>query len=251
MSRHVTIRHTICYGSANLLGSGALAIAGAWLLYFYTTFVGLTVVQAATIFSVASILDAISNPIMGYITDHFYNTRLGRRFGRRRFFILIGIPLVLIYPMIWVEGFGFWYYLTTYAVFELVYTSIMVPYETLATEMTTDFAVRSKLTGSKAIFGKVANFLAAAIPGIFFVFYGKDSSTPFLLTGITYGLIMAVAMIALYTNSWERPASDVVQEKANGLWQMLKQLCSDMISTFYLRIFRKHLGMYLFGFGAE
>ena len=33
---------------------------------------------------------------------------------------------------------GFWYYLSMYALFELVYTSIMVPYETLATEMTTD-----------------------------------------------------------------------------------------------------------------
>ena len=164
MTRPITMRHTLSYGSANLLGSGALAIAAAWMLYFYTTFCGLTVVEAAAIFSIASILDAISNPIMGYISDNFYNTRLGRKFGRRRFFILIGIPLVLLYPLMWIEGFGFWYYLTMYALFELVYTSIMVPYETLATEMTDDFAVRSKLTGSKAMFGKVANFLAAFIP---------------------------------------------------------------------------------------
>lgn len=115
---------------------------------------------------------------MGYITDNFYNTRLGRIFGRRRFFILLGIPLVLVYPMLWMSGFGFWYYLLTYALFELIYTSIMVPYETLATEMTTDFAKRSKLTGSKAIFGKVANFLAAFIPGQFIAIYGKDSATP-------------------------------------------------------------------------
>jgi hypothetical protein len=29
----------------NLLGSGALAISGAWLLYFYTTFCGLTLIE--------------------------------------------------------------------------------------------------------------------------------------------------------------------------------------------------------------
>ena len=40
---------------------------------------------------------------MGYISDNFYNTRLGRRFGRRRFFILLGIPLVLLYPK-WLPG---------------------------------------------------------------------------------------------------------------------------------------------------
>ncbi len=251
MSHPISLKHTLSYGSANLLGSGALAIAGAWLLYFYTTFCGLTVVEAATIFSVASILDAISNPVMGYISDNFYNTRLGRRFGRRRFFILIGIPLVLLYPLMWVEGFGFWYYLGMYALFELVYTSIMVPYETLATEMTTDFAVRSKLTGAKAMFGKAANFLAAFIPAQLFLVYSKESATPFLLMGIIYAAIMCAAMAALYFNSWERPAHEVVQERAGSLWQALKKLGADMLSTFHLKIFRKHLGMYLLGFGAE
>lgn len=251
MSRPITFKHTLSYGSANLLGSGALAIAGAWLLYFYTTFCGLTVVEAATIFSVASILDAVSNPVMGYISDNFYNTRLGRRFGRRRFFILLGIPLVLLYPLMWVGGYGFWYYLTMYALFELVYTSIMVPYETLATEMTDDFAVRSKLTGSKAMFGKVANFLAAFIPAQLFMVYSKESPTPFLLTGVIYAVIMCLAMVALYFNSWERPVHEVVHERAESLGQALRKLTRDMVSTFRLRIFRKHLGMYLLGFGAE
>jgi len=251
MTRHITMKHTLCYGSANLLGSGALAISGAWLIYFYTTFCNLSVVEAAAIFSVASILDAISNPVMGYISDNFYNTKIGRRFGRRRFFILIGIPLVLLYPLMWIQGFGFWYYLTMYALFELVYTSIMVPYETLATEMTTDFAVRSKLTGSKAMFGKGANFLAAFIPAQLFLIYSKESPTPFLLTGILYAIIMSGAMLALYLTSWERPFNEVVQERTTSLWQALKKLCVDMASTFHLKIFRKHLGMYLLGFGAE
>lgn len=251
MTRPITMTHTVCYGSANLLGSGALAISGAWLIYFYTTFCNLSVVEASLIFSVASILDAISNPVMGYISDNFYNTRIGRRFGRRRFFILMGIPLVLLYPLMWVQGFGFWYYLITYALFELVYTSIMVPYETLATEMTTDFAVRSRLTGSKALFGKAANFLAASIPGQLFLIYSKDSPTPFLLTGIIYAAIMCAAMLALYLTSWERPVHEVVQERTNSLWESLKKLCVDMASTFHLKIFRKHLGMYLLGFGAE
>lgn len=151
----------------------------------------------------------------------------------------------------WVQGFGFWYYLTTYALFELVYTSIMVPYETLATEMTTDFAVRSKLTGSKAMFGKGANFLAAFISAQLFLIYSKESPPPFLLTGIIYAVIMSGAMLALYLTSWERPFNEVVQERTTSLWQALKKLCIDMASTFHLKIFRKHLGMYLLGFGAE
>ncbi|WP_034945222.1 MFS transporter [Erwinia oleae] len=248
----VTLGHQLAYGGGNLLGSGALAIAGAWLLYFYTTFCGLTLLEASFIFSTASIIDAISNPVMGYLTDKFGHTRLGKRFGRRRFFLLIGAPLMMVYPLLWVEGFGFWYYLSTYVLFELIYTSIMVPYETLATEMTDDFAVRSKLTGFKAIFGKIANFLAAFIPGQFILIYGKDSAQPFFLTGLSYGVILFIAIGVLWFYTWERKdaAADPAPQK-QSLWRTLVSLARDMQSTFYLRVFRKHLGMYLFGFGAE
>ncbi len=40
---------------------------------------GLTLIEASFIFSVASIIDAISNPLMGYLTDGG-KTRLGKRF---------------------------------------------------------------------------------------------------------------------------------------------------------------------------
>ncbi|MBV8041239.1 MFS transporter [Pluralibacter sp.] len=254
MARKVTLGHQLAYGGGNLLGSGALAIAGAWLLYFYTTFCGLTLIEASLIFSVASVIDAISNPVMGYLTDNFGNTWLGKRFGRRRFFVLIGAPLMVFYPLLWVEGFGFWYYLSTYVIFELIYTSVMVPYETLATEMTDDFATRSKLTGYKAIFGKMANFLAAFIPGQFILIYGKESAQPFLYTGITYGVILFIAIGCLYLFSWENTSKEenhVAAQKKRSLWETLTSLARDMQSTFYLRVFRKHLGMYLFGFGAE
>lgn len=249
----ILLRHQLAYGGGNLLGSGALAIAGIWLLYFYTTFCGLTLFEASAIFSVASIIDAISNPLMGYLSDNFGKTRLGKRFGRRRFFILLGIPLMMFYPLLWVEGFGFWYYLSTYVLFELIYTSVMVPYETLATEMTTDFSARSRLTGYKAIFGKIANFLAAFIPGQFILLYGKESAEPFVLTALTYGVILSIAIGLLYFNSWERKEEEILFATENKipLLQTMLTLMRDMKSTFHLRVFRKHLGMYLCGFGAE
>ena len=82
----------------------------------------MSVVKATLIFSIATYLDVILNPLMGFITDSFYRTKLGRKFGRRRFFILTGIPLMLLYPMLWVKNMNFFYYLTTYILFEFVYT---------------------------------------------------------------------------------------------------------------------------------
>ncbi|MFP3126106.1 MFS transporter [Ectobacillus funiculus] len=249
--RKITWFTQFAYGSGNLLGSGALAISGAWLLYFYTTFCGLSVVEATLIFSVATYLDVILNPIMGFVTDGFYQTKLGKKFGRRRFFILIGIPLMLVYPLLWVNNMNFWYYLTTYIVFEIIYNSVMIPYDTLATEMTKDFSKRTYLTGAKAMFGKIANFLAAAIPGMFIGVLGKDSPLPFFYTGLVYGLIMMVALILLYFNSWERSYEEVEVERVGNFWRSIKKLFVDILSTLRIRTFRHHMGMYLFGFGAE
>lgn len=64
VEKTILFRHKLAYGGGNLLGSGALAIAGIWLLYFYTTFCGLSLLEASAIFSIASIIDALSNPIM-------------------------------------------------------------------------------------------------------------------------------------------------------------------------------------------
>ena len=77
---------------------------------------------------------------------------------------MIGIPLMCLYPLLWVKNMNFWYYLCTYIMFEIVYTGVMIPYNTLPVEMTNDFAQRTYLAGSKAMFGKIANFLGAALP---------------------------------------------------------------------------------------
>lgn len=249
--RKITLLTRLAYGSGNLLGSGALAISGAWLLFFYTTFCGLPVVQAALIFSISTYLDVILNPLMGFITDNFYNTRLGKKFGRRRFFIMLGIPLMLFYPALWVTGMNFFYYLFTYIAFEMTYTMVMIPYETLAVEMTTNFDERTYLTGFKAMFGKVANFIGAALPGVFFGLLGKNSPYSFLATGAVYCGIMLLALTFLYFNSWERPVNEVAQEHVDNVWEGFKKLFIDIFSTLRIRAFREHLGMYLFGFGAE
>lgn len=247
----ITFLTRLAYGSGNLLGSGALGISGTWLLFFYTTFCNLPVVQAALIFSISTYLDVILNPLMGFITDNFYNTKLGQKFGRRRFFILLGIPLMLIYPALWITGMNFFYYLFTYISFEITYTMVMIPYETLAIEMTTDFDERNYLTGFKAMFGKVANFIASALPGIFFTLLGKNSPYSFLATGTVYAAIMILALVLLYTNSWEHPASQVHPEHVDNLFEGFKKLFIDILSTLRIKTFRAHLGMYLFGFGAE
>jgi oligogalacturonide transporter len=254
----IGLKHQLSYGSVNLLGSGSLAMAQTWLLIFYTTIVGIDAWKAALIFTIATNLDVVTNPIMGYISDNFYRNKIGRMFGRRRFFLLIGIPLIVLYPLVYIPLPGgipvdmkWIFYLVTYILFECVYTMIMIPYESLAPEMTDNFADRAYLTGSKAIFGKLANFLAQAIPAFFFWSMGEDEPWAFCLTGVSFGIIMMVSVTALYKNSWEKTPDEINEPVAGSMVENLKKLFIDIFSTLRVRAFRTQLGMYLFGFGAE
>ena len=251
--RKITWFTQFAYGCGNLLGSGPLAITSAWLLIYLTTVCQMDPVKAGTNVGLPTLFDVILNPVMGYITDNFYKTAIGRKFGRRRFFILIGIPLMLVYPLMWYPTTSFWYHLLTFLAFELIYTSVMIPYETLAVEMTSDFNMRTYLTGSKAAMGKIANFLASAIPALFFSIYGEsnDDWRPYVFTACTYCAIMMISLLLLYLNSWERRPEFVKTENTTGLGEGLKKLFVDNLSTLKVKTFRHHLGMYLFGFGAE
>ncbi len=245
--RKITLWTRIAYGSANLIGSGASNIGNAWLLFFLTAFGNIPAWEASVIFVIVSWMDVIMNPIIGYISDNLYCTKIGRLLGRRRSFVLLAMPLMAVYPFIWISGMSFWYYLILYLTFEFGYNVLMVPYETLATEMTQDFKQRTYLTGARALFGNVANFLTGALPGVFFMLLGKDSPYAFLATGTTWAVVMLIVLIMVYFNSWERNPEEVPNEYAGGAFEGIKKLFIDTFSTFKVRAFRLHLGNYLFG----
>lgn len=101
MERKVTLKNVIGYASINFLGSGAQALISAWLMFFYTTVCGISSVKASLIFTFARIVDVVINPIVGFISDNFGRTNLGKKFGRRKFFILMGSPLIaIVFPLL-------------------------------------------------------------------------------------------------------------------------------------------------------
>lgn len=66
----------------------------------------------------------------------------------------------------WVGEMGFWYYLVTYLLFDMVYTMILVPYETLVPEMTDDFKQKTKFSGARISMAQMSAILASFLPGI-------------------------------------------------------------------------------------
>lgn len=257
--RSIGLPQYLAYGSGDFLGAGTTALTAAWLLYFYTTFCGLSPIEATFIFATARVLDAVVSPLMGYLTDNFGGTWLGRRFGRRKFFILLGIPCVFSYCLMWVGGMGYGYYLLTYLLFDVVYTMILVPYETLVPEMTDDFKQKSKFSGARIALAQLSAILAAFLPGILLSHFGKDNAISFFYASVVFAAICALVLTLVYLFTWERPAAlksaaalKLEREKQQlTLGQSLRRLHIELSSTLRVRIFRQHLGLYLGGYIAQ
>ncbi|WP_054179634.1 MFS transporter [Trabulsiella odontotermitis] len=254
--RRVGYGIAIGYGVTDLFGGGAFAIIGTWLLFFYTTYCGLSVLEAGSIFAIARVIDALLSPIMGYVTDNFGNAWLGRKFGRRRFFLLLSSPLMFLYALLWLTDMGYWYYLGTYLSIELLSAMVLVPWETLAAEMTNRYEERSRLSGVRMICSQVGGFLAVSVPGVIMQFTGKDNPFTYTLTGLLFSAIFCIAVFITWRCTWE--AKDVQEEntfqpeiqRSGGLLNHLKYLVLDLFSSFRIRAFRLHIIIYIFSFTA-
>lgn len=258
-SRKIGLGHYLAYGSGDFLGAGTTALTAAWLLYFYTNFCGLTPIEATFIFAAARVLDALVSPLMGFLTDNFGSTWLGKRFGRRKFFILLGIPCVFSYSLMWIGDMSFWWYLLTYLLFDMVYTMILVPYETLVPEMTDDFKQKTKFSGARIALAQLSAILAAFLPGVLIGWFGKDNPHSFFYASLVFSVICALVLTLVWLFTWERAADDFSAESRRAeeekrqltLLQSLKRLYVELASTLRIRIFRQHLGMYLGGYIAQ
>lgn len=253
--RPVRLRNYLAYGSNDVLGAGSMAVISGWVLIFYTQFCGLSAGQAATIFAVARILDAVASPMIGYISDHFGTTWLGQRFGRRRFFILAAIPLLPSFALMWLPGQTFWYYLVSYVLFELVYAMEIIPFETLAAEMSSDYKTKAKFAGARILFGQASAILAGFLPLWLITTLGRDSADTFFYMGIIFAALFMLTAGLLYLFSWERHMPGGVPltraTPTAGMGQAFKALYRNLFSTMRIRAFRLHLGMYLGGYISQ
>lgn len=258
--KKVTIPIAIGYGLTDIMGGGAFTIIGAWLLFFYTTFVGLTPIEAASIVAIARIVDAIVSLFMGSFTDNFYKYKLGQKFGRRRFFLLIGSPLMLIYVLLWITGMNYWFYLTVYLVFEIVAAIVLIPWETLPSEMTKDYNDRTKLSTGRMFLSASGTFLATLVPGILIHNFGENNAYAYFINGLFFAIIFAVCVFISYKVTWERELTpEMLKHQEQGVNKKsfsekvsaVKQLVKDYVSTFHIKAFRRHLAIYLFSFTAK
>ena len=156
---------------AYALPAAALAVIGipvyVYLPKFYTDVVGINVVLLGYILFSVRIFDAVTDPLLGYISD-----KTSTRFGRRRPYIAVGsifvaaAMLLLFNPPHASPAFEtVWFGITIYLLF-LFWTIVTVPYESLGPEITFNYHERTTLFGIRDGFFIAGTLMAASAPAL-------------------------------------------------------------------------------------
>ena len=199
----------IAYASGDIYGGGSFLIVGLLLLVFLTKVEGLSGAWAGIIIFVGKAWDAVTDPLMGMLSD-----RTKSKYGRRRFYFLIGaIPVFLSWVMLWYsfgitsEAVKIIYYMFAFMFFSTSFTLVMVPYNAVLADMTNDYNKRSAFTGLRLSFSAGAAILCGTVPGMITGVFANQQ-TGYLIMGLVFGLVFGISWLMVFFGTWENTKSN-------------------------------------------
>lgn len=243
----VPIGQKFAYGTGHLvlnLLPGALAV----FQFFLLTAFGMDPFLSGLLSGLPRIFDALTDPIMGFISD---NTK--SKWGRRRPYIFIGAILSgVFYILLWQldetnsQTYIFWYFLIMSMVFLLGNTMFATPLIGLGYEMTTDYNERTRLMAFSQTMGQFAWMI---VPWFWVIIADPDlfesqavgvRQLAFLVGGVCMVLGILPAIFCKGMDS-----SKIKNQKEINLrtiWVNFKQLFKDIVLVFKNKPFVKLCG---------
>jgi len=155
------LKEKIGYGFGDMSSSMFWKIFSYYLPFFYSNIFGLSLVDAGVLVLVTRIWDAVSDPMMGIISD-----RTQTKWGKYRpyllwvapFFSICGI-LLFTTPDLEYGGKLIWAYVT-YILMMTVYTGINVPYGAMLGVMTDDSNEKTVFSSFRMFFAYGGSFIS-------------------------------------------------------------------------------------------
>ena len=191
----IPLSQKLIYGLGAFVNNILAAAAGGMIIVLNLG-LGMNPALVGLLGALPRLTDAITDPLMGYISD---KTR--SRWGRRRPYIFVGaIAVGIIYALLWQlpadksESFYFWYFLTGSLIFYLGYTVFATPWVALGYELTPDYHERTRLMGVQNFIGNIAYmispyFLAIMYSKALFVDVVEGAANLAVAIGITVALV--------------------------------------------------------------
>lgn len=206
MNKKLSTFTKIIYGTGDLGYSMTNSIIAAIFPLFMMDVVGITPGLAAIALFIGRSWDYINDPIIGFLSD-----RTRTKWGRRRPFLLFGaIPFGLAFMALWIKP-AFTnptalvlFYAGMYLVYELLATTVYMPYFALTPELTQDYDERTQLTSFRMLFNITGSLIAYTVPIMVIGSLSPENSGRVVLMGAIFGAIAAVPYLAVFLGTKER-----------------------------------------------
>ena len=237
-SRKLPLTTLIAYGVGQL-GYSMMGLAVyVHLPKFYTDVALLSPPLVGLVVLIARVWDAVTDPVMGYISDRT-NTRLGRR---RPYLLLSSVPAGICFYLLWsppasLRGGGLCtYFALTYMALFLFWTIGAIPYYSWGAEISPDYHDRTRLVGAREMFSVTGIILGALGPPIALPLFGEPRRA-FAAMAAVYGAVAAILILipAVRLREPERRSEPQVLPPWQGVVQTMRN-----------RPFRILLGTYFF-----
>lgn len=202
-----------------------------WVMYFYLPPEGMGLVQylpmgvIGLILAGGRVLDAITDPLIGYLSDH---TR--SRWGRRKPYIVLAGPILfLAFILVWVppvEGNSLLnaVYLAVILFFYYwAYTAMLIPWFAFLPEMSQDNTVRVKIATIGVVIGVTGSLIGGGLSGPLMENFGAFHMAVLLgLVGLIAGELTVFGIKEKYVATDDSPSPGFFE-----FFRILKQVFGD------------------------
>jgi len=217
------------------------------LLLYYNQVLGLPERWVGAGIMLALVLDAVSDPIVGYASDHLHS-----RWGRRHpFMYASAVPVMIAYFLLWNPPAGlsppqlFAYFVVIAVLVRTFITFYEIPSSALAAELTDQYDERTSLLGFRFFFGWWGGLTMAVLA--FAVFLQPDAAHPvgvlnpagYHRYGIAASLLMAFSILVstLGTHAAIPHLREPPVRRSRGLAVTLGEMRETLSNRSFLAIF--------------
>ncbi len=201
------------------------------------------------------LFDAITDPLMGFISD---NTK--SKWGRRRQYVLIGgIIMGVSYVFMWqlfkenTVQYNFWYFFFWSVIFYLGLTFFSVPYVAMGYEMSDDFHERTNIMATAQWIGQWAWVIA---PIFWIIMYdpewfpSADVAARELAIWVAIPCALCAIVPALFIKSESTLDNDYEPLSFSTIGESLKKILISAKEAFKIKEFRQLCGATFFIYNA-
>ena len=209
----------------------------AFLMVFYTDVMHLNPAAVGGLFVIARLWDAFADITWG----RFIDTRKTGKNGKFRPWILrMSFPLVITGVLMFVyipgmsDGFYLAYAYVTYIVWGTLYSTVNIPYGSMASVMTADPVERTALSSWRTVGSQLAGLVINVVGPIILFVDNKAVPSRFFMAALIFGLLAIACYIACYRLTTERIVVDETEKPKPQKGATIKGLVKNKPLIFFL-----------------